>query len=70
MEKVLNQILTTPPGEDTPPTPPNEPKTSESDKTVVVSAGARFIKVDASDTKTKLPGQLSGFMPIRQHKIH
>ncbi|MFA1345671.1 SpaH/EbpB family LPXTG-anchored major pilin [Streptococcus dysgalactiae] len=47
---------TTPPGEDTPPTPPNEPKTSESDKTVVVSAGARFIKVDASDTKTTLPG--------------
>lgn len=57
MEKVLNQI----PQqllhkEDTPPTPPNEPKTSESDKTVVVSAGARFIKVDASDTKTKLRG--------------
>lgn len=36
------------------PDKPKEPKESKSDKTVVVSAGARFIKVDANNAETKL----------------
>ncbi|OBY99595.1 fimbrial protein [Streptococcus dysgalactiae subsp. equisimilis] len=38
------------------PNTPDKPKETKSDKTVVVSAGARFTKVDASTTETKLPG--------------